>query len=253
MVDTFEDFESEDAPETQEQEQQVQETKPTIPSKYQGKSMEDIIAMHQEAEKLIGRQGNEISEVRKLADQLILTQFQKKEEPKPEEESEIDFFVDPKKAVERVLENHPKLKQADAKLAEVDKILNRQAVERAHPDMYEIVESDDFVNWVKKSKIRVQLYNAASTNFDVDAADELLSTYKELRGRQTTQTDEVNEVRTAAQNNLKKATVSAGSSQEVPKKIYRRADLIKLRMKDPDRYDAMEEEIMAAYSEGRVR
>lgn len=255
MADLFEEFESNEevVSETQTELQQVETQKPTLPSKYQGKSIEEIISMHQEAEKLIGRQGNEISEVRKLADQLIQTTF-KKEETKPqEEESEIDFFVDPKRAVERVLENHPKLKQADAKLAEYEKFLNRKQIEETHPDVYEIVESPEFIEWVKKSKIRTQLYMRADKDFDFDSANELLSTFKEVNGRQKTQTTDTESVKTAAQESLRKATVSAGSSQEVPKKIYRRADLIRLRIQNPTKYDAMEDEIMAAYAEGRVR
>src|SRR3990170_1270827 len=42
-----------------------------------------------------------------------------------------------------------------------------------------------FTEWIEKSPIRQQLFNQAN-NFDVDAANELLSTYKELRAvRQT--------------------------------------------------------------------
>jgi hypothetical protein len=35
--------------------------------------------------------------------------------------------------------------------------------------------------------------------------------------------------------------------------VYRRADLIKLRMTDPDRYMQLSDEIMQAYAEGRVK
>jgi hypothetical protein len=35
--------------------------------------------------------------------------------------------------------------------------------------------------------------------------------------------------------------------------VYRRADLIRLKMQDPNRYDALSDEIMQAYQEGRVR
>ena len=37
--------------------------RPRIPDKYSGKSLEDIVNMHQEAEKLIGRQAQEVGEV----------------------------------------------------------------------------------------------------------------------------------------------------------------------------------------------
>jgi hypothetical protein len=223
-----------------------------IPSKYQGKSIEDIVAMHQEAEKLIGRQGQEIGEVRKLADELIKSTF-KKDTPVEESVDDTDFFVDPKKAIDRAIESHPKIKQAEEKAADYEKQRNYQLLKTEHPDMHEVVESDEFVEWVAKSKIRKDLYKRADANFDFDAGNELLSLYKEIKGIRKEQTFEASEIKETADRNLKKASVSAGSSQEAPKKIYRRADLMKLLSTDPDRYDAMQDEIQRAYAEGRVK
>jgi signal recognition particle receptor subunit beta len=45
--------------------------KPDLPERYRNKSLEDVMKMHQEAEKVIGRQAQEVGEVRKLADELI--------------------------------------------------------------------------------------------------------------------------------------------------------------------------------------
>jgi len=36
-------------------------------------------------------------------------------------------------------------------------------------------------------------------------------------------------------------------------KIFKRADLINLKMRDPQRYESMQDEIFKAYSEGRVK
>ena len=56
LIDNEETFSSEfDAVEQQEKEAVAsapEPTKPKIPSKYEGKSLEDIVTMHQEAEKL---------------------------------------------------------------------------------------------------------------------------------------------------------------------------------------------------------
>jgi hypothetical protein len=52
---------------------------------------------------------------------------------------------------------------------------------------------------------------------------------------------------------MKAATVDVGGTGESSKKVYRRADLIKLRMTDPDRYMALQDEIMSAYAQGRVK
>jgi hypothetical protein len=251
MAEFYEDIDSGDDITEEVKPEPVVESK--IPSKYVGKSIEDIVAMHQEAEKLIGRQGQEIGEVRKLADELIKSTFKKE---KPVEESvddDTDFFVDPKKAIDRAIESHPKIKQAEEKAADYEKQRNYQLLKSEHPDMHEVVESDDFIEWVAKSKIRKDLYTRADANFDFDAGNELLSLYKELKGIRKEQTADVAEIKETADRNLKKASVSAGSSQEAPKKIYRRADLMKLLSTDPDRYDAMQDEIMRAYAEGRVK
>ena len=60
----------------------VEEANPVdVPSKYKGKSIEDVIKMHQEAEKLIGKQAQEVGEVRKLADDLIKQTLSKPSAP----------------------------------------------------------------------------------------------------------------------------------------------------------------------------
>jgi hypothetical protein len=52
---------------------------------------------------------------------------------------------------------------------------------------------------------------------------------------------------------MKTAMVNTAGTGETSKKVYRRADLIRLRLENPDRYDALQDEIMKAYSEGRVK
>ena len=51
----------------------------------------------------------------------------------------------------------------------------------------------------------------------------------------------------------KAATVETGGTNESSRKVYRRVDLMRLMTKDPDRYEAMSDEIMKAYQEGRVK
>jgi hypothetical protein len=52
---------------------------------------------------------------------------------------------------------------------------------------------------------------------------------------------------------LKAVGVDVGGSGESSKRVYRRADLIRLKMQDPNRYEALSDEIMQAYQEGRVK
>ena len=68
-------------------------TEEVIPDKYQGKSTAEIVRMHQEAEKLLGRQSSEVGELRKVVDNYIQTQLTSENAPKQkDEQEEIDFF-----------------------------------------------------------------------------------------------------------------------------------------------------------------
>jgi len=222
-----------------------------IPDKYRGKELSDIIKMHQEAEKLIGKQAQEVGEVRKLADELIKQNLAGKPQPIKEEEPEVDFFENPQAAVRRTVDNHPDVLAARQAGQEFKKMQIQQKLAAEHPDFGQIAQDTDFVNWVKSSPIRLGLYAKADGEFDYDSANELLSTYKQLRGIKAKQTNEAGE--TQRKSNLKAAGVDVGGSGESGKRVYRRADLIRLKMTDPNRYDALSEEIMQAYQDGRVK
>jgi hypothetical protein len=55
------------------EEEQPQE--PEVPEKYRGKSVEDLVQMHQELEKFSGKQSTEVGELRKVVDNYIQTQL----------------------------------------------------------------------------------------------------------------------------------------------------------------------------------
>jgi len=228
-----------------------------LPEKYRGKSAIDIAKMHQEAEKLIGRQANEVHEVRSLADQLLKQQLDSNAKVKPpiEESLEDDFFADPASAVNRQVEKHPAVLEARQAALEMKKMKTAQQLSTKHPDFATIASDAGFQDWVKSSAIRVNLFAKADAEYDFESADELLSTYKELRQiKQQNQNIQTAAVESKAQEQaMKAATVDVGGAGETSRKVYRRADLIKLRMTDPDRYMQMSDEIMQAYSEGRVK
>ena len=235
----------------------VKEPVEELPEKYRGKSAIEIARMHQEAEKLIGRQANEVHEVRSLADQLLKQQLDSKaKEAKPLEESlEEDFFADPASAVNRQVEKHPAVLEARQAALEMKRMKTAQQLSSKHPDFATIASDSGFQDWVKSSAIRLNLFAKADAEFDFESADELLSTYKELRQiKQQNQVQQSVAVESKAQEQaMKAATVDVGGAGETSRKVYRRADLIKLRMTDPDRYMQMSDEIMQAYSEGRVK
>jgi len=254
-MDNVDDI-NEEAVETQfveeEQVEQPQE-QPTVPEKYQGKSLEEVVQMHQEAEKLLGRQSSEVGELRKVVDDYISSQTQP---PAPQQhvepEEDIDYFTDPQGAVNRAIENHPKIREAEQYSSQYRQQAALATLNTKHPDMQDILGDPKFAEWIKASKIRTQLFVAADQQYDADSADELFTLWKE-RKAVTQQTANVE--KQARKQQLKAANTgnARGSAEGTRKKVYRRADIIKLMRTDPDRYTALADEIMAAYAEGRVK
>ena len=219
-----------------------------LPEKYRGKSVADIAAMHREAEKLIARHAAEVGEVRKLADDLLRSQLQKKPEPEPVKE--VDFFENPQEAIRNAVSNNPEVLAAKQFAVQAQRAQVQQALATKHPDFPQVVADSEFREWVGKSKVRQQLFQQAE-GYDLDAADELLSTFKELRSVKQKQVTEVDTK--ARDQSLKAAAVDTSGSGESTKKIYRRADLIRLKLRDPAKFDAMQDEIDLAYQQGRVK
>ena len=222
-----------------------------IPEKYKGKSLDDIVRMHQEAEKMIGRQAQEVHEVRSLADQLLKRQLEADKAPTVESAPEVDFFENPQDSIKRAIENNPAVLEAKQANLEFKRMKTAQQLSAKHPDMQTLVQDTGFQEWVKASPVRLSLYAKADAEFDFGSADELLSTYKELKQVRNNNVHETGKQQKAQA--LKAAGVDTGGSGEVAKKVYRRADLIRLKMTDPDRYEQLQPEIMAAYAQGRVK
>ena len=222
-----------------------------IPDKYKGKSTADIVRMHQEAEKLLGRQSSEVGELRSVVDSYIQTQLDTTTTPE-ETEEDIDFFSDPDKAVARAIKNHPSIKAAEQQTQQYKQSTAMSQLTSKHPEMQDIVVDPKFVEWIKGSKIRTQLFAQADTQYDYDAADELFSNWKERQGaiNQTVATEKTQRkqaVKNASNGN------TAGSAEASSRKVYRRSDIIKLLKDDPERYLSLSDEITQAYATGRVR
>ena len=255
-TDVTEDQETQETPEeetTLEQEQQETTEEQEIPQKYQGKSTAEIIRMHQEAEKLLGKQSSEVGELRKVVDDYIQTQLseQAPKQSEPEQE-EIDFFSDPDRAVARAIDNHPKIREAEQISTQYRQSTAMAELQKRHPDMQDILQNSKFADWIKGSKIRQQLFVQADQQYDYEAADELFTLWKERQ-------QVVGQTAATEKNERKKAVKAAstgnvrGSGEQSAKKVYRRSDIIKLMKEDPERYMSLSNEIMAAYADGRVR
>jgi hypothetical protein len=255
-VSTVDEMEAATA-ESPDVEQEVESPEATdLPDKYQGKSASELAEMHSNLEKLMGKQSQEVGELRKAFDSMvqdsIVTRNVAQSAPEPEVE-DIDFFTDPKAAIARAVASDPTLQHARVVTAEMAKKEALASLQTSHPDMREVLSDSKFQEWVGASKIRTQLYQSADQNYDYESANELISLWKE-RAQVVKQTAAVE--KQAQKQEIKKA--ATGSSRSNPsgqttRKTYRRRDIIELMQKDPARYEAMQPEIMKAYAEGRVK
>ena len=160
-----------------------------LPSEYKGKSIKEIVQLAESRKSIIGKQGNELGEIRRLADELIKSQLQQK--PKePEIQPEVDFFENPQEAVRRAVESSPKLQAAEQYALQAQQGMAMQRLAQLHPDFRDIVQDDEFRNWVGASNIRKELFVKANA-YHVDSANELFSTFKELKAARQAQVAEV--------------------------------------------------------------
>ena len=262
IIDERPDVEESDVSQEVEQEaveaqvkEQPQETESDIPEKYRGKSVKELVQMNQELEKFSGKQSTEVGELRKLVDNYIQAELDNKQAPETQQEdnnSDVDFFVDPQSAVNRAIDNHPKIKEAETYTKQYKQQATLAQLRSDHPDMDQILQDPKFAEWIKGSKVRTQLFVNADQAYDYDSANELFSLWKERSNivQQTARAE-----RASRKNAVKSATTgnARGTAERSNKKVYRRADIIKLMKTDPDRYNALSDEILKAYAEGRVK
>lgn len=249
LIDPVEVDEVNSVEEPVQEEVNTSEGEAELAPMYQGKTISEVAKMHQEAESRLGSQGAEVGELRKVVDNFILKQSETKA---PEPAEEIDFFADPDKAVESKIANHPAIREAQENTLRIRQDQAKQELINKHPDAQEIIQSPDFINWVKSDDIRIELLTRADQQYDSRAADNLFSQWKQIK--QMSQTA-VQDEKDARKDAVKKASTGGakGSSETPSKKIYRRADIIELMKTDPKRYQSMEPEIRRAYAEKRVR
>lgn len=246
--DTLEDDLDLNAPEPQV-EQEDQSEANNIPEKFKGKSSEEIAEAYLNLEKEYGRRSQEIGELRQLTDNFIQQELVKKPNVEEDPINEEDFLVDPAAAVGKAVKSDPVVKELQEQVANFQRENALANFTNKHPEWQQTSGSDDFINWVQSSPYRQGLYQKANS-YDLQAADELFSIYKDVSS--VPKAEPVKD--TKRETALKKATSEkGGSGGGKSKKVYRRADLIRLRNEDFSKYEAMESEIMAAYSEGRVK
>jgi len=228
-----------------------------IPAKYAGKSLQEVIEMHQNVEQAFGKQGTEVGEQRKLIQSLLEAANKATttvEEPQEDAVSFEDaFYADPAKAVNSAIENHPDVLKAREQQAQQAQQQQLAVLEKAYPDWQKRVADKQFQDWVGASEVRKDIFRKADSEYRPDFAIELFDMYDKIN--MVEKTKEVQKQEKAKSKKALRQTVSeTRSTQSVGgKKMYRRSDLINLQVTDPSRYESLSDEIQLAYQEGRVK
>jgi hypothetical protein len=221
-----------------------------IPNKFQNKSIEDVAKSYSELEKSFGRQAQELGDARKLADQLVQRELDSETKQAPQEAENVEFDYDnPLESISKLVDQ--KLKPVRDKLTKADAVTAEQQLKSKHPDYIDVVNTNEFNEWVNSSNVRMDLYARANNNLDLDAADELLNNFKALspKAEDTSKGEKQQKV----QERVADMSTESGSSGQTSTKIFKRNEIINLRTHNPAKYWEMAEEIRQAYADGRVR
>lgn len=241
-----------------------------LPAKWKGKTEEERAAMYRNLESAYGRMANDLGTQRKYTDQLLFDKRERdlannggqpqREELAPKRKVAVtaaDLLERPGEILAEQFEaNEKRLEELVEKkfAAQGAKSREQQLLER-HPDAPQVVQSDEFAQFIAQSKIRARAAELVRTTGDVETAEALLDEYKATRktsaADESTPSKQEKELEAARQAALQNS--GGGDKPAKGGKIYRRADLIRLKMEQPDRYAELSDEIFRAHVEGRVK
>jgi hypothetical protein len=244
-----------------------------LPPKFRGKSAKEIVDMYQNLESRTGSMANELGVQRQLTDRLLGLKREddlrangsRQEKAKPVPVTTNDVLDRPQETIERVVTD--KVQAVSDELRQENRQLRAQVAqqrfESRHSDYRQTVSDPAFIQWVQSSPLRMRAA-AVANGGDWEVADELFTEYESnARSSSTVTTDTKQETRKSGENldEARRASyTSSGSNsndgQGKPAgKIYKRSDLMRLMMEDPDAYydEAFQSEIILAHAEKRVR
>jgi hypothetical protein len=216
--------------------------------------------MYRNLESHQGRLANELGQTRKTLDELLV---QKRGEDlranggkyNPNEIDPAELLTKPSEVLDRYVKSKAEelVKPFADKVAALESKQSAYEFATKHADSSAITQSPEFRDWVRATPLRSTLAQNAARG-DGTAADMLLTEYKLAKpkagGESKSHLDEV----LSAAGKVSLEGSRNGATEATPGgKVYKRADLIALRQRNPDRYNELSSEIELAYREGRVR
>lgn len=231
------------------------------PSKFEGKSIDDVISAYTHLEQEYGRKANELGQIRKLTDQLLgleQAKLKREESAKPAKKLTSDeLFEDPDGSITAKAREVAEARAAetDQRVAQLEAAVREEVFEKHHPGFRKTIETPEFIDFVRQSPYRQGLVQRAAQD-DWNAAHELFLAWEE-RQQSAPAAAPAEPKKAAKQAGLVKSGGSSAAGVQPRndgKKVYSRAELIDMRINDPDGFDErFQSEYLPAYLEGRVR
>lgn len=228
-----------------------------VPEKFKGKSLDDVIDMYGNLEQAFGRRSSEVGELRKLTDEILKGTATPEKDTKPATIDSDALLENPTEALNQAIASHPVLQKLTETLVNNEIATSKRDFEAKHGDAQKVQGIPGLADWIMANPERLRRWNTADQAYDYGTADELLSTFKEIQAAKGSQSQEATADAARAALSAPRSG-SAGSAGDATgkvktRKVFKRAQLMRLRKEDPDRYDKMQNEILLAYREGRVK
>lgn len=241
-----------------------------VPDKFKGKSVKDILESYSNLESRYGTMANDLGVQRQLTDRLLdlkrdgdLSKNGAQTATRQKLEVTAAEILDkPAETLDRVLAQREQgfTQQVDQRLQRIEMNIAEREFKTRHSDFQTVVNDPKFAAWVQSSPIRLRAAATANQgNWQI--ADELLSEFKSSNRSHTTTSTTDSKTQTSADlEGARRATLESsggGSSDGTAKKsgtIYKRTDLMRLRIEDPEAYydEGFQAEILKAHHEKRV-
>jgi hypothetical protein len=220
----------------------------TVPDKYKGKTAEELIRMHQEAEKAMHSRDEEVRISRAYLDRALSQQAKATEPPPP---VPTTLPSDDVKMLELMLSKPTEFKKA--LVAELVGGLQQSSVQaetqRIFNENRAVISTPEFGKFLQTVPPSV----CQQADRDPAVLSYLLNSYKASTApaaAPTNPVDNAERARATAAKTAQARTAPGGANAAQP--TFTRMQLMEMQLKQPDKYEAMQPQIIAAYAQGLV-
>lgn len=234
-----------------------------VPSKFKGKTVEDMIQSYQNLEKLNSRQGQELGQMRRMADEILQLKkptTQTKEEVRQPVTVE-SLLNDPEKALRSAVESSDLVRRTQAaedRVARLESKITQESFVSKFPTFADDMQDPEFTAFVQSNPAR-QVLGTAAAKDDYNAAAALWAMWEERKELIGTPKDES---KAKAKVKVTSTVRPSAKTVDVAPRNWSRARLMELRYKvaegDPasvTRWNdkTFQENMHKAYAEDRVK